>query len=300
MKAEPQVVSRIEPAARLRLLDYLELTKPKISALAVLAALTGFYMAGEGSLEVLLLIHILTGTALVGAGASALNQTLEHELDALMERTRHRPVPAGRIGWSEGLIFGGCLSAAGTGYLALTGGPLAAAAALAAMMLYVFLYTPLKRMTYLNTMIGAIPGALPPMIGWAASSGELPLRSWILFSILFFWQLPHFYAIAWLYRDDYLKGGFKMISNDDPLGDKIFFRISGQMLALIAASLTPTIWGMTDRIYFFVALMMGAVFMGGAWFMAHSRARASARALLLISVIYLPVLLVAMMLCKIA
>lgn len=262
------------------------------------ATLAGFYMASEAGMDWILLLHTLIGTAMTGGGASAINHVLEREPDMLMERTRNRPLPAGRITVSQGWAFGIVLSLIGTIYLVIMVGVVAAFLAALSIVLYTAIYTPLKRVTYHNTVIGAVPGALPPLIGWAAAEGTLPTEAWTLFAILFFWQLPHFYAIAWMYRDDYKSGGFRMIASDDPLGERIAVRISGQILALIAASLTPAIWGMTHRAYFFVAFALGLAFLAGGLVMSRSKTRESARGLLLVSVIYLPLLLGALMLAK--
>lgn len=285
-------------AAPSRTADFIELTKPRIAGMVLAATLAGFYMASEAGMDWMLLLHTLIGTAMTGGGASAINHVLEREPDMLMERTRNRPLPAGRITASQGWAFGIALSLLGTIYLAVMVGGVASFLAALSIVLYTAIYTPLKRVTYHNTVIGAVPGALPPLIGWAAAAGTLPTEAWTLFAILFFWQLPHFYAIAWMYRDDYKNGGFRMIASDDPLGERIAVRISGQILALIAASLTPVIWGMTHRAYFFIALALGITFLAGGLVMSRSKTRESARGLLLVSVIYLPLLLGALMLAK--
>lgn len=286
-------------ANRGRAADFIELTKPRISGMVLAATLAGYYMASESGMDWVKLAHTLVGTGMTGGGASAINHVLERDPDSKMERTRTRPLPGGRIGVNETWIFGLALSVIGTIYLAVAVGSLASFLAALSIVLYTAIYTPLKRITYHNTVIGAIPGALPPLIGWAAATGSLSIEAWTLFAILFFWQLPHFYAIAWMYRDDYVQGGFRMIASDDPLGEKIAVRISGQILALIAASLSPAIWGMTHKAYFFIAFVLGLGFLAGGMMMSRSKTRESARGLLLISVIYLPLLLGALMLAKI-
>ncbi len=296
MKAEATSAPLL--SARARWADFFELTKPKISGMALVAAVTGFYMGSGAEIEWALLPHVMLGSALVGGGANALNQWMERGPDALMQRTKNRPLPAGRMTGFEASAFGLLLSIMGLLDLALFTNLWACFAGAASIALYLALYTPLKRITYLNTIVGAVPGALPPLIGWAAAAGGLTGPSWTLFAILFFWQIPHFHAIAWLHREDYLLGGFRMMTADDPLGDRIALRISGQILSLIAASLTPTLWGLTDRFYFFVALGLGVLFMAGGIMMSRSKSKTSARGLLLISVVYLPLLLAAMMLCK--
>ncbi|MCH9003568.1 MAG: protoheme IX farnesyltransferase, partial [Planctomycetes bacterium] len=201
------------PAARL--LAYFELTKPRIASLSLVATAMGFFLALPASAGVSsmipLLIHTLLATAMVAAGANAINQFMEADLDAKMERTRNRPIPSGRLAPFEVGVFGSCLALFGVVYLALAVNTLAASIAAFTFCMYAFVYTPLKRVTSLCVFVGAIPGALPPVIGWAAASGSVTIGGWLLFAIVFFWQLPHFVAIAWLYQDDYRRAGYPML-----------------------------------------------------------------------------------------
>src|SRR5687767_9089570 len=194
-----------------RLVDFYELTKPRMNSLVVITTMVGFYVASRGPIDWLLLLHALLGTAMTAASASVLNQLIERNLDALMPRTRNRPLPAGRIAPREALVMGIALGVTGIAYLALLVNPLTALLGFATLASYVFVYTPLKRRTSLNTVIGAVPGALPPVMGCTAALGALSAEAMALFSILFFWQMPHFLAIAILYRNDYALAGFKML-----------------------------------------------------------------------------------------
>ena len=196
---------------RTTLADRLELAKPRITAMVVFTSLVGFVTAGDDAIRGAALAAALLGTGLVAAGAAVLNQVLERDTDALMERTRHRPLPAGRVTAVEAVAFGAAVTLAGDTLLFALCGPLPAAVAFATWASYLFVYTPLKRRTPLATLVGAVPGALPPVIGWTARTGSLDQGAFILFAILFLWQVPHFLAIAWMYRDDYAKGGFPML-----------------------------------------------------------------------------------------
>src|SRR5438128_6915703 len=201
-----------------RLSDFSQLIKTLLTFLVLVTTGVGFYVGTRGPLDLFRLFNVLVGAALAAAGASALNQWWERDLDALMSRTRTRPVPAGRMRASSALILGCSLALAGIVYLALTTNFLATILTALTVVIYIFAYTPLKRVSTSNTLVGAIPGALPPMIGWAAASGRLDPGAWSLFAILFFWQLPHFFAIAWMYREDYALAGFQMVSREDETG----------------------------------------------------------------------------------
>ncbi len=299
MKAEAGVKTAEIAHARSKAADYLELTKPRISGMVLVTTLAGYYLAATGPMDPLRLTHTLIGTGLVGSGASAMNQVLERGHDALMRRTQNRPLPAGRLSFSESLIFSLALSIGGVAWLGMAINPLCAIVAALTLILYVGVYTPSKRMTFFNTMIGAIPGALPPLIGWSASADALTPAAWTLFAILFFWQLPHFWAIAWLHREDYAAAGFKMLSVEDPSGTKIALRIVGHSIALAAVSLTPTLWGLTGKFYFFVAFGLGLAFLAVGALAALKRTKFHARLLLVASVIYLPLLLAGMALFKV-
>ncbi|MEY2544744.1 MAG: heme o synthase, partial [Verrucomicrobiota bacterium] len=200
--------------------DLVELVKARLTLLVLLTTAVGFYLGAEGPINFAALLHAVFGTAAAAAGAAALNQWWEHKLDAMMQRTRSRPVPAGRMRPQFAVVLGAALSIFGVVYLALVCNALSAALAAITIIIYIFAYTPLKRISTFNTALGAVPGALPPMIGWAAARGTLNAGAWMLFAILFFWQLPHFFAIAWMYRDDYARAGFQMISSDDQSGER--------------------------------------------------------------------------------
>lgn len=271
--------------------DYLVLTKVRITALVLVTTAAGFLLASGPVLEGGLLAWTLLGTGLAASGAAALNQYLEREADARMRRTAGRPIPAGRMTPRHGLMVGIGLSAIGVALLAGTVNLLTAVLALATVILYVAVYTPLKRMTPLNTMVGAIPGAIPPVMGWTAVSGELGLPAGVLFAILFLWQLPHFLAIAWIFRDDYRLGGFPMLPVVDPDGEITGRQVALYCAALVPVSLVPTFLGLTGAVYFFGALALGLAFLGAGLAMAISRGKGAARRVLLASVTYLPLLL---------
>ncbi len=280
-----------------RLSDFLELTKPGIVGLVLVTIAAGFYLGRTGDFGGLLLFHTLLGSTLVAAGSNALNQVLERREDARMQRTRARPVPAGRVSVGVAATFAWVLAVGGIGYLALLVNWLAAALAAATLVTYVFLYTPLKRSTSLATLVGAVPGALPIVGGWAAATGMVPFEAWVLFALLFLWQLPHFLALAWLYREDYQRAGMRMLSLDDD-GSATFRQALLYAVALLPVSLAPTVWGTTGRVYFFGALVLTGWLIWAAGAAALRRTHARARRLFLVSVAYLPVLLVLMMLDK--
>lgn len=271
--------------------DYLILTKARITALVLVTATAGFCLASPDRIDLGRLAALLVGTALASGGAAALNQYLEREADARMVRTASRPIPAGRISPARGLALGLALGAVGVGWLALRVNVLTAGLALATIVLYIVVYTPLKHRTPLNTLVGAVPGAIPPMMGWTAVTGSVGAGAWALFGILFLWQLPHFLAIAWLFRDDYEKGGFPMLPVVDPEGGSTARQVALYTVALIPVSLAPTFLGLAGGVYFFGALALGVAFLGFGLAMALGRGRGGAQRLLLASVTYLPVLL---------
>jgi protoheme IX farnesyltransferase len=271
--------------------DYLVLTKLRITILVLVTAAAGFLLAAGPDPDLALLVWTLLGTGLAASGAAALNQVVEREADAKMRRTASRPIPAGRMTVARGAAVGAGLSAAGVGILAATVNPLTAFLALVTVLLYVWVYTPLKRMTPLNTIVGAIPGAIPPVMGWTAVTGELGLPAWVLFAILFLWQLPHFLAIAWLFRDDYRQGGFPMLPVVDPGGEATGRQVALYCAALVPVSLIPTFLGLTGPVYFFGALLLGLGFLTAGVMMALRRRGTEARRVLLASVTYLPLLL---------
>lgn len=284
---------------RAQLADALELTKPGITGLVLVTAAVGFYLGAAGSFDLSLLLHALAGTALLAGGTNALNQYAEREADAQMKRTRERPLPAGRLRPFSALAFATAISLAGAVHLALAVNLLTALLGAAALIVYVFVYTPLKRRTSLCTIVGAVPGAIPPLMGWAAARGELDVLAWVLFAIVFFWQLPHFLAIAWLYRQDYARAGFPMLPVLDPTGSRTARQILLYTLALVVVSLLTTVLGLTGAIYFFGALTLGLGFLGLGVALAFARGGHQARRLFLGSVIYLPVLLILMVVDKV-
>jgi len=282
-----------------RIPAYLELTKPRLTALAVITALIGFLLASTGWPDLSKCLSVLLGTALLGGGAGALNQVLEHQADARMTRTRRRPIPSGRLDPESALRFGVVICAAGLILLTVGANPLAGALASATLGIYLFLYTPLKSRTALCTLIGAIPGALPPLIGWAAARGSLGIEAWMLFAILFLWQLPHFLALAWEFREDYERAGFKMLPVLDPEGGLTFRQIALYCVALVPVSLLPAILGSAGPLYFFGALAGSLAFLGIGLGAAQRRSPKAARRLFLASVLYLPFLFVTMTLDKV-
>lgn len=271
--------------------DYVELTKPRITALVVATTLVGFYLGSAESFNFILLFHTLLGTALVASGASTLNMVLEFEADSRMKRTEGRPIPSGRLTPFQSMTFGAAISIAGILYLLIFVNPLTSLLAAITEGLYLFAYTPLKRMTSLCTIVGAVPGAIPPMMGWTAAQNNLSFPAWWLFAILFLWQLPHFLAIAWLYREDYARGGFPMLPVLDPEGVKTSCQIILETIALVIVSLVPVFLGFFGKGYFWGALILGLLFLGMGIRLAMNKSNLSARHLLLTSVIYLPLLM---------
>lgn len=279
------------------LLDFVRLAKPRLTAMVLFTVAIGFFAAALPGSSLLPLLHALLGTALVAAGAGALNQLLEKDADAAMRRTRNRPLPAGRLSGSAVLRFGVITSCLGLVYLAFLVNPLAAALTGLTLALYVFIYTPLKRVTSLNTLVGAIPGALPPVIGVVAAGGELDIVAGSLFLIVFLWQFPHFWAIAWLYREDYRRAGLQMLSVQDDDRGRLTGRFMVQgCLMLLLASLTPFLTGMSGARYLFVALTVGALFAVSALRFVFMPSFERARQVLWASLVYLPVTMTALLL----
>lgn len=274
-----------------RIADYAELTKPRITLMVVLTTAAGYYLGADGSLDLVVLLHALLGTGVIASAASALNQVLERDSDARMLRTRHRPLPAGRMEVPAALGFGLVLTVLGTLYLAVAVNVLTAVVGFATLALYVGVYTPMKRRSSLCTIVGAVPGALPPVMGWTAATGALSAEAWVLFAILFFWQLPHFLAIAWNYREDYARGGQPMLSVEDPRGGSTARQIVLYCTALLPVSLAPSLLSLTGPLYFYGALVLGIAYLAAGLHAARERSHASAGLLLRVSVIYLPTLL---------
>jgi protoheme IX farnesyltransferase len=290
-------MNALDDAARLldrpgaRLADFLELTKPRVTSLVLVTTLIGFYLGSQGSMDLLLLLNTLVGTALVAAGTSALNQYVEREEDGRMLRTRRRPLPAGRLDPGHALVFAAAVSVAGLLHLALTVNLLTAGLAALTLLSYVFVYTPLKHLTSLCTLVGAIPGALPPLGGWTAAHGDFAAGGMALFAILFVWQLPHSLAIAILYRDDYARGGFRLLPVVDPDGGATGRQIMAHCLVLLPLSLVPTMLDITGRVYFYGAILLGLALTACAVPILMNASARAARRMLLASVVYLPVLL---------
>ena len=271
-----------------------DLIKARLTTLVLLTTAVGFYIGEIGSTNFILFFNTLAATGLVAAGASALNQLLEREYDAKMRRTQDRPLPSGRLQPTTVAIFGGVSSVVGLVYLALAVNLLTSVLGAVTLVSYLFIYTPLKRVTWLNTAIGAIPGALPPLMGWTAARNELGGQGWALFAILAFWQMPHFFAIAWLYRDEYAKAGFVMLPNVDSEGRRTGQQTVSHTFALLIASLCPFVFKMAGSVYLFGAIILGAGFLFCAFQFSRHLTLARARQLFLASIIYLPLLLALM------
>lgn len=281
---------------RERIHGYYELTKPRLSFLSVLTAVVG-YLAADPARDFGVLASLLIGTSLAAGGAAVLNQWLEREADAKMARTKDRPIPAGQIAPYNALMFGLGLSVFGSYLLYAGAHPLAGVLTAATIASYVLLYTPLKKWTTWNTLVGAVPGALPPLIGWAAAEGRISTLGWVLFAILFLWQMPHFFAIAWTYRKDYLTGGFVMLSNADETGTKVARQSFAFAITLVASTLLPTLLGYASRGFGAVAVIAGCYILRPAWrFLDGSQRDTAARRLFIASIFYLPALLIPLVL----
>ena len=274
-----------------RALDFLALTKPRLNFLVLATTLAGLYLASPSGVGVALAVHTLVGTALVAGGAAALNQVLERETDRRMRRTSGRPLPRGRLGVTEGAAFGVFLSAAGLLELALGATAAASVVAAATLVSYVLVYTPLKTRTSLATLVGAVPGALPPVIGWAAATGDVTMPAIVLFGIVFFWQMPHFLAIAWMYKDDYANAGIPLLPVVEPDGRRTGRQALLYTAALWPVSLLPAAVGLAGAPYSAVATSLGIVFMWLSAAFARDRSADAARQLFLFSITYLPLLL---------
>jgi heme o synthase len=278
--------------------DLAELVKARLTLLVLLTTAVGFYLGSESPIDYMALFHVVFGTAAAAAGAAALNQWWERSADALMRRTRMRPIPAGRMRPMQAFVLGVVLSVFGVLYLAIVCNGLSAALAAITIAIYIFAYTPLKRASTANTAVGAIPGAIPPIVGWAAARGSIGAGAWSLFAIIFLWQLPHFFAIAWMYREDYLRAGFRMISSDDLSGERsasqsVFFCI----LLLVIAGL-PAFLGIANFVYLAIELLLGGLFTAVAMRFLRMRTPGAARSLFIASIVYLPLLLGALVLTK--
>ncbi len=273
---------------------YCDLIKARLTTLVLITTLVGFLFGAPGSVDYVLMFHALLGTALVASGAAALNQLLEREHDARMRRTASRPLPAGRLQPVTVMLFGGVCSLVGTLYLALLVNPLTSVLGAISLVSYLFIYTPLKRLTWLNTMVGAVPGALPPLMGWAAARGELSPGGWALFAILAFWQMPHFFAIAWIYKDEYAKAGFKMLPAVDPDGSRTAQQSVSHTIGLLLVSLYPFVMQLAGAVYLVTAMLLGGFYLWCAVQFARRLDIPSAKKLFLASIVYLPLLLIAL------
>lgn len=270
---------------------YVELTKPRILTMVLVTATLGYALPSRGLAPYDIFLWMLLGTGLSSGGAGALNHYLERKIDPLMERTKNRPIPTGAVSPTVALVFGSTLSILGVTLLWLFVNPLSAALSAATIILYAIVYTPLKRISWVNTPVGAIPGAIPPMIGWAAAENSLGIGAWVLFAILFLWQHPHFYAIAWMFKDDYARGGFKMLPVVNPDGRSSFRQSWAAALILIPVSLCPTFLNMTGWLYFVGAFAIGLWFFSACVKWRLTESLLDARRVLRVSVIYFPVLL---------
>jgi len=275
--------------------DYLDLTKPRITLMVLVTTALGFLTAG-GEAGLTTLAFVLGGVGFLSSGASALNHVWERETDALMKRTADRPLPAGRLESMNALVFGVALSLAGLGLLVVGANLLTTLLGALALATYVFVYTPLKKITSLATLVGAIPGALPPVMGWTAAEGSLGMGAWVLFGILFLWQLPHTLAIAWLYREDYARAGFPMLPVIDPDGRSTARQAVLYGTALVPVSLLPTLAGLSGAPYLVGALALSMAFLGSCISFSMSASNRTARRLLVVSLLYLPAILATMVL----
>ncbi|HKR58680.1 MAG TPA: heme o synthase [Pyrinomonadaceae bacterium] len=297
MEINTATISELEsPAitARERVAAFIELTKPRITFLIVLTSAAGFYLGSRGSVNYALLLSAMFGITLLSSGVATINQYLERDLDALMRRTADRPLPSGKLLPWEALLFGSALIIVAELYLAVLVNFLTATVGLTVIAGYLFGYTPLKTRTSLSTMVGAFPGAVPPLIGWTAARGELSLEGWVLFAILFLWQFPHFLAIAWMYREDYARAGILMLPVIEPEGRVTSQQIVVYTLMLLPVSLLPYALGISGKVYLFGAALLGLLFLYSSIRAAISLSRQEARKLLLASVIYLPLLFILM------
>ena len=296
--AEPTTLPWPATAFRQRLADYLALTKPRVVAMVLVTTLVGFYLGADGAPSLRLMLHTLLGTALAAAGTLSLNQYMERDLDARMDRTRHRPLPDGRLTPIEALVLGLVLLVAGLCYLDAAAGMACALVTAAIAATYLLAYTPLKTRTSLCSLVGAVPGALPPVAGWAAVRGGVAPEAWVLFAIMYLWQIPHTLAIGRMYRDDYARAGIRVLAVVDGDGSSTAIQAVINCLALLPVALLPTLLGMAGAVYFATALLLGLGFLWAAIRLARSRSLSDARRLLVVSLVYLPVLLATMALVK--
>jgi heme o synthase len=279
---------------------YVALTKPDVSLLVLMTTGAGFYMGARGPVDWLRLAHTVFGTLLIAAGTAALNHYIERDSDRYMRRTAGRPLPSGVLKPNEALLFGVALAVAGAADLWLAGGALASILGIVTCVSYLLAYTPLKKRTVWATFVGAFPGAVPPMIGWAAATGSLDRGAWALFAILFLWQFPHFHAIAWMYRDDYSRAGILMLPVVDKDGTRTFRQIILTAIALIGIGLLPSLLGLAGVLYFFGALVVSTGLLQVCLWAASSKSNVRAKWLMHATVLHIPLLLGLMMYDKVA
>ncbi len=291
MKATAQTFPAAVPLEKSTFAVWSELFKARLTGLVVVTSLAGFYMGASGGIEWRVLFHALMGIGLVACGAAALNQWWERDYDALMPRTQNRPLPSGAITTETALAAGVAASVLGLAQLALLVNLLTALLAALTLGIYLLIYTPLKRVTIWNTLIGAVPGALPPLMGWTAVRGEVTREGLALFAIQFFWQMPHFLAIAWLYRDQYERGGYMMLPVVDRAGTRTGRESVSHALALVLVSLCPVWFGLAGSVYLIGALLAGAGFVATAVIFSQTLTRERARQMFFASLIYLPAVL---------
>ena len=282
-----------------RAADYIELIKPRLVVMILITTAAGFYLGAQQTVDWLLCLHTLIGAGLTAAGVLGLNQYLERDVDAQMKRTRDRPLPDGRMNPLEALIAGAALTGSGMLYLTFIVNTLSGFVLSLIVVSYLFLYTPLKRKTSLCTLIGAVPGALPPVVGWVAARGSLTGEAWVLFAILFLWQIPHSLAIAYIYREDYAKAGFRLLPVVHPDGASTCRQIVVNCIALLGIGLLPALYNVAGSIYFFTALLAGGTFLAFGIYLQRTRSVKAARYLLYASLLYLPVVFITMALDKI-
>ena len=304
MKSKADVIENRAVRIRSRAMDYAELMKPELTLLSVLTTLSGVWLGTRGALDVRLMFAAAIGTLLVGGGAGALNQWMERGYDAEMKRTERRPLPSGRIRPGDALAFGLGISIAGVALVTFFINPLTGCLAVATLATYLLLYTPMKRLTKFNTILGGIPGALPAMAGWTAVRNDVGPEAWILFAILFFWQMPHFFSLAWMYRKDYARAGYRMMTFGDESGARTGRYIVWFCAALIPASIAPTMIGLAGYLYLGAAMLGGAAFMLYGLLFAEAsstfgvdailRTNRYARKLFFASLLYLPFLMILM------
>ncbi len=279
---------------RERLVAYWALTKPRITFEVVLIAACGFILGTPGDFDWLRFVHAMLGISLLSGGIAALNQWMEQDADGKMRRTATRPIPSGQVTPLQALLFGITLTVAAEAYLCPTVNPLTALLGLATAIGYVWIYTPLKTRTWLSTAVGAFPGAMPPLVGWAAAAGMLSMEAWTLFAIMFFWQFPHFYAIAWMYREDYRRAGIGMLPIIEADGRRTIRQILLTGAVTVGLSLLPFWWGLSGWVYLFGALLLGGLFLHSCLTLARTRTNLAAKRVLRASVVYLPVLFLIM------